>query len=218
MFVSRMEFWEDALPDPEQADPEVYKEVFYTLGSRDGVAPLYFPAISSGTPPSTRRTWISSGRMPRVMSRASCSRCMRRRRRSWITSRRHDAGAGRRRWPAPASTRRHENRNGRSGRRHLRLKRRNGETRSLWAIALTNASLSEIVDVLQSLDVDAIELWPRNLPVERVRRRSSATRRRTSPVRGDCLTSAGWQSPASPSDSGFSRSVRKPAQATAPRR
>ena len=43
MFVSRMEFWEDALPDPEQADPEVYKEVFYTLGSRDGVAPLYFP-------------------------------------------------------------------------------------------------------------------------------------------------------------------------------
>ena len=31
------------LPDPEQADPEVYKEVFYTLGSRDGVAPLYFP-------------------------------------------------------------------------------------------------------------------------------------------------------------------------------
>jgi multiple sugar transport system substrate-binding protein len=43
MFVSRMDFWEDALPDPEKADPEVYKEVFYTLGSRDGVAPLYFP-------------------------------------------------------------------------------------------------------------------------------------------------------------------------------
>jgi hypothetical protein len=43
MFVSRMALWEDALPDPEQADPEVYKEVFYTLGSRDGVAPLYFP-------------------------------------------------------------------------------------------------------------------------------------------------------------------------------
>jgi multiple sugar transport system substrate-binding protein len=43
MFVSRTAFWEDALPDPEQADPEVYKEVFYTLGERDGVAPLYFP-------------------------------------------------------------------------------------------------------------------------------------------------------------------------------
>ncbi len=38
-----LDFWEAALPDPEQADPEVYKEVFYTLGSRDGVAPLYFP-------------------------------------------------------------------------------------------------------------------------------------------------------------------------------
>ncbi len=43
MFVSRMAFWEDALPDPEQADPEVYKDVFYTLGAQDGVAPLYFP-------------------------------------------------------------------------------------------------------------------------------------------------------------------------------
>jgi len=43
MFVSRMAFWEDALPNPEQADPEVYKEVFYTLGAKDGVAPLYFP-------------------------------------------------------------------------------------------------------------------------------------------------------------------------------
>jgi multiple sugar transport system substrate-binding protein len=43
MFVSRMDKWEAALPDPAQADPEVYKEVFYTLGSKDGVAPLYFP-------------------------------------------------------------------------------------------------------------------------------------------------------------------------------
>ena len=47
-------------------------------------------------------------------------------------------------------------------------------------------SLSEIVDVLQSLDVDAIELWPRNVPGGEGQRRSSATRRRTSPVRGDC--------------------------------
>jgi multiple sugar transport system substrate-binding protein len=43
MFVSRKEAWEAALPDPEQADPEVYREVFYTLGAEDGVAPLYFP-------------------------------------------------------------------------------------------------------------------------------------------------------------------------------
>lgn len=43
MFVSRMASWEDALPDPEQADPEIYKEVFYTLGAKDGVVPLYFP-------------------------------------------------------------------------------------------------------------------------------------------------------------------------------
>jgi multiple sugar transport system substrate-binding protein len=43
MFVSRKEFWKDALPDPAQADPQVYTEVFYTLGEKDGVAPLYFP-------------------------------------------------------------------------------------------------------------------------------------------------------------------------------
>ena len=79
-------------------------------------------------------------------------------------------------------------------------------------------SLSEIVDVLQSLDVDAIELWPRNVPggdgpeeEQRYEKKDVAGTRRL-------LTSAGWRSPASHSDSGFSRSARKPAQATAPRR
>ena len=43
MFVGREDFWEYAVPGEELADPEVFTEVFYTLGKRDGVAPLYFP-------------------------------------------------------------------------------------------------------------------------------------------------------------------------------
>ena len=43
MFVSRMDAWEDAMPDPTQLDPEVYKAVFYDLGVEDATVPLYFP-------------------------------------------------------------------------------------------------------------------------------------------------------------------------------
>ena len=43
MFVSRMDAWEHALPDPSQVDPEAFKHVFFTLGARDGTVPLYFP-------------------------------------------------------------------------------------------------------------------------------------------------------------------------------
>lgn len=43
MFVSRKDAWQNAMPDPSQVDPEAYKQVFFTLGEKDGQVPLYFP-------------------------------------------------------------------------------------------------------------------------------------------------------------------------------
>lgn len=43
MFVSRMDQWDQALPDAAELDPEAYENVFYTLGAKDGRVPLYFP-------------------------------------------------------------------------------------------------------------------------------------------------------------------------------
>ena len=90
-------FWEDALPDPEQADPEVYKEVFYTLGIARRRRPALLPRLSAvGLDHLQEEHGSALGECHRATSRRSCSRSMKRRRRFWTESRRNGvAVAGR---------------------------------------------------------------------------------------------------------------------------